>query len=85
MKESYLSLGLMSGTSMDGVDASIIHSNGKDEFEIISNEYFRYDKDLHQNLSQLREKINKKEDILKFQKELSSLEKNNTISCRINK
>ena len=30
MKESYFSLGLMSGTSMDGVDASIINSNGKD-------------------------------------------------------
>ena len=32
MKESYFSLGLMSGTSMDGVDASIISSNGKDKY-----------------------------------------------------
>tara|TARA_B100000123_G_scaffold259593_1_gene225265 strand:- start:557 stop:730 length:174 start_codon:yes stop_codon:yes gene_type:complete len=29
MKETYFGLGLMSGTSMDGVDASIISSNGK--------------------------------------------------------
>ena len=33
MKETYFGLGLMSGTSMDGVDASIISSNGKDQYE----------------------------------------------------
>jgi len=31
MKESYYSLGLMSGTSMDGVDASIIKTDGKNK------------------------------------------------------
>ena len=41
MKESYFSLGLMSGTSMDGVDASIIKSNGIDECKTIFNEYYR--------------------------------------------
>ena len=29
MEKNYISLGLMSGTSMDGVDASIIKSNGE--------------------------------------------------------
>jgi len=29
MNKPYLSLGLMSGTSMDGVDASIIQSDGE--------------------------------------------------------
>ena len=34
MQKKYTSLGLMSGTSGDGVDASIINSNGIDQFEI---------------------------------------------------
>ena len=29
MDKNYTALGLMSGTSMDGVDASVIKSNGK--------------------------------------------------------
>ena len=34
----------MSGTSGDGVDASIIISNGIDQFELIKDKYFEYDK-----------------------------------------
>ena len=43
MQKKYTSLGLMSGTSGDGVDASIIFSNGIDEFEVIKDKYFEYD------------------------------------------
>ena len=32
MGKIYTALGLMSGTSMDGVDASLSRSNGTDEF-----------------------------------------------------
>ena len=35
MQEKYNSLGLMSGTSGDGVDASLINSNGIDQFELL--------------------------------------------------
>ena len=35
MDKIYTSLGLMSGTSMDGVDASIIQSDGNTEYSII--------------------------------------------------
>ena len=35
MQKIYTSLGLMSGTSGDGVDASLINSNGIDHFEVI--------------------------------------------------
>ena len=35
MNKRYYSLGLMSGTSLDGVDASIILSDGEKKLEII--------------------------------------------------
>ena len=46
MQKNYTSLGLMSGTSGDGVDASLIYSNGIDEFKVIEDRYFEYDSDI---------------------------------------
>ena len=44
MQKNYTSLGLMSGTSGDGVDASIILSNGIDQYEvIIKDKFYEYD------------------------------------------
>ena len=42
MNEEFTSLGLMSGTSGDGVDASIIKSDGKTKYEVIKDEYFEW-------------------------------------------
>ena len=41
MQNSWISLGLMSGTSGDGVDASIIRTNGINQYELIKDKYFR--------------------------------------------
>jgi len=46
MEKIYTSLGLMSGTSMDGVDASIIKSDGYGQFINILDEYYEFDEDL---------------------------------------
>ena len=43
MNKRYYSLGLMSGTSLDGVDASIILSDGEKKLDIIDNYYEKYD------------------------------------------
>ena len=43
MKKNWISLGLMSGTSGDGVDASIIKTNGLDEYKVLKDKYFEYD------------------------------------------
>ena len=58
------SLGLMSGTSGDGVDASIIKSNGeiesndKNVLELVKDKFFEYDKKTISKIHSLRDKIN---------------------------
>ena len=42
MSKSFCSLGLMSGTSGDGIDASIIQSDGDNEYQLILDKYFKY-------------------------------------------
>ena len=43
MGKIFTSLGLMSGTSGDGVDASIINSDGIDYYTETYNNYFQFD------------------------------------------
>ena len=56
MQKYYTSLGLMSGTSGDGVDASIVYSNGIDQFEVIEDKYFEYDSLFIMEFHSLKEK-----------------------------
>jgi anhydro-N-acetylmuramic acid kinase len=79
MSKSYYSLGLMSGTSMDGVDASIIKTDGKSKYKAILDKYFEYPKDIYQNLTKLRDKIKGPKDLKKHQKQIKSVEKEITI------
>ena len=79
MKKSYYSLGLMSGTSMDGVDASIIQSDGYTRYNAISDKYFKYDRVIFRELSTLRNKIKTSHDLRKFSEKLNVLEKKITI------
>ena len=79
MKEEYTSLGLMSGTSGDGVDASIIRSDGCTEYKAIKDKYFQYDKEIQQNIHYLKEKICSIKDLSTFVNELSGLERQITL------
>ena len=80
-KEMYRALGLMSGTSMDGVDASIVCSDdGKNYIaQGKKNQYFEYDKDLYQKLTNLRDKITSSKDLKKYSHQLKSIEKEITL------
>ena len=79
MSKSYYSLGLMSGTSMDGVDASIIQSDGETKYKVIMDKYYEYPQDIFQNLTKLRDKISSSIDLKKFTKELKKIEKEITL------
>ena len=79
MSKSYYSLGLMSGTSMDGVDASIIQSDGETKYEVIIDKYFKYSENIYKDLIKLRDKIKYSGDLKKFSKELIDIEKKITL------
>ena len=51
MDNSFIALGLMSGTSLDGIDASIIKSDGENNLDIIDNKYFNYPEEFRKRLS----------------------------------
>ena len=80
MNKSYYSLGLMSGTSGDGIDASLAISDGKMKLDIIDNKYEGYSKDIYEEFHELKGKIHKIEDIEKFSKELKDLERKLTLN-----
>ena len=79
MGKNFYALGLMSGTSMDGIDASIISSNGIDDFEIMQNKYYKYDDKFINKLSDLKNKIDKLDDFKSHFNDLKSIEKEITI------
>jgi len=79
MSKSYYSLGLMSGTSADGVDASIIQSNGDTEYEVILDKYFKYSQSIYQNIHNLKEEINNSEDLKNLSEKIQPLEKEITL------
>ena len=79
MSKSYYSLGLMSGTSMDGVDASIIQSDGETKYKVILDKYFKYSDIIYKDLIKLRDKIKTSRDLRKFSKEAIDLEKKITL------
>ncbi len=79
MSKNYYSLGLMSGTSGDGVDASLINSDGDTNYKVEINKYFEYENNFSQKIHSLKDKINTVTDLETYSTELKALEKELTI------
>ena len=79
MSKNYYSLGLMSGTSGDGVDASLINSDGGSNYKVEINKYFEYENNFSQKIHSLKDKINTVTDLETYSTELKALEKELTI------
>ena len=54
MKEEYTSLGLMSGTSGDGIDASTIQSNGETKYDVIKDKFYEYSDEIYHNIHTIK-------------------------------
>ena len=70
MTKQFTSLGFMSGTSMDGLDASIIQSDGVEQYKELINTYIEYEPNMRKKITELRDKINNSNDLNKYIKEL---------------
>ena len=79
MEKIYSSLGLMSGTSMDGIDASIIKSNGEDKYQTIFDQYFEYDEEIYRELIDIRDKVDSSKNLKENLNAINTLERKITL------
>ena len=78
-KKLYTAIGLMSGTSMDGVDVSLIRSDGFNQLINVLDEYFEYNETLHKELIELRNLILTIHDLKLYSARLKELEREITL------
>ena len=66
MGKIYTALGLMSGTSGDGVDASIIKSDGNTKYEVILDKYYEYTDEIYKEYTNLKNTIKDNNDYERY-------------------
>ena len=52
-KKEFCVLGIMSGTSIDGLDFSLIKTDGMKNVKIIKNKYYKFNKKIRDEISDL--------------------------------
>ena len=79
MGKLYTVLGLMSGTSIDGVDASIIKSDGERVYSALFDRYFEYGDKIRQKILDIRAKILVPDHLIKHESEIKDIEREITL------
>ena len=74
MEKNLSALGFMSGTSGDGVDTSVISSNGIDTVNIKYNRFNPYPSSLSNKIHVVKENISVPQDLLKYSSDINKLE-----------
>ena len=78
-KKIFIALGLMSGTSMDGVDLSLIKSDGHNHIEHLYDKYYEFSDELYKELIFLRGDIRNFNDLKKNSLKIDKIEKKFTL------
>ncbi len=78
-KKVFTALGLMTGTSIDGIDLSLIKSDGFNYFTSILNKYYKFDAELRNRIIELRDKLSSLEDLKEHSESLKIIERDFTL------
>ncbi len=78
-KKVFTALGLMTGTSIDGIDLSLIKSDGLNYFSSILDKYYKFNSDLRDKIVELRDKISSIEDLKEHSGNLKTIERDLTL------
>ena len=70
MSKQYTCLGLMSGTSGDGIDASVIETDGKTQYKVLKNQFFEYPFSITRQIHKLKEEITNPNELLTHSKDI---------------
>ena len=79
MENLITAIGLMSGTSCDGIDASIIKSDGGDKLDLIGDNFIPYEDKTKLKIRNLKEKIDNVSDLEVNNLEIINAEKEITL------
>ena len=74
MKKYFYSIGLMSGTSIDGIDVSLIKSDGEGNIQVIDNIYQKYNNKFRNKIKKNIDLCYSKYQFIKLSREIKAIE-----------